>query len=102
MLLTPAASTSSQLTLAMPTELAFNSVMPWFVLSPRSHMPKSCEPGTVSEHTQQAFESHPSMVLPEGAGVARGNPQLFLDISPVSPPLEHTPLPQHMLRTAVL
>lgn len=33
---------SPQLTLAMPTELAFSSVMPWFVLSPRSHIPKSC------------------------------------------------------------
>lgn len=30
------------LTLAMPTELTFSSAIPWFVLSPRSHIPKSC------------------------------------------------------------
>jgi len=51
-------STSPQLTLAMPTELAFNSVMPWFVLSPRSHIPKSC--AEASAHwSRQRFTAHP-------------------------------------------
>lgn len=38
---------SPWLTLAMPTELAFSSVMPWLVLSPRSHIPKSCREAAV-------------------------------------------------------
>lgn len=38
---------SPRLTLAMPTELAFSSVMPWLVLSPRSHIPKSCREAAV-------------------------------------------------------
>lgn len=30
-----------KVTFAIPTELAFNSEIPWLVLSPRSHIPKS-------------------------------------------------------------
>lgn len=91
----PPASISSQLTLAMPTELAFNSVMPWFVLSPRSHMPKSCEPGTASD-TQKGFESHPSVVLPEGAGVAQGElTAVPTQQSNISTPEAHPPSPAY-------
>lgn len=80
----------------MPTELAFNSVMPWFVLSPRSHMPKSCEPSTVSEHTQKAFESHTSVVLPEGAGMAqRELTAVPRHQSSISTTRAHTPSPAH-------
>lgn len=32
---------AKQITFAIPTELAFNSEIPWLVLSPRSHIPKS-------------------------------------------------------------
>lgn len=37
----PGRNKARKITFAIPTELAFNSEIPWLVLSPRSHIPKS-------------------------------------------------------------
>lgn len=85
-------STSPQLTLAMPTELAFNSVMPWFVLSPRSHIPKSCTKAA-AHWSRQHFTAYPEslQIPPTGGAPSRlcGTLPTAAQEGPTAAPIHH-------------